>query len=154
MRRLIALVTVSVGAAIAACGGEPTTAPAGKDNVSGDWAFNAPRLSEPTWPGYCYLTGLLIGLTRADTVLTGITSGSTFGCAGGPGMASSSNFPSFRIENGRAHGDSVEFDVGIPDIHNVGVVRGDTMSGVTMYLIHILPRNLLFTGPFVAVRRR
>lgn len=150
MRRLMALV---VTVSLIACE-SGVTQPNGI-NLTGLWAYSAPKLSEPGG-STCSRTGLALGLTQVDTLLIGSTSGSTWDCIGPTGITTTGPRPSFQITNGRVHGDSVWFDLQTDDMHQVGTVKGDSMSGVATQLIHLSnpTRIVTMTGPFVALRQK
>jgi hypothetical protein len=131
---------------ITACAADVTIP---KVSLSGTWAYNAPSLSDDKG-GSCTWTNMALGLTQSGEVLTGITSNSTFSCS----PSSSVNFLSTVIVNGRAHADSVQFDIGTDDAHIEGTVVGDAMSGVTAFRIHLASGAVILRGPFTAIRHQ
>ena len=124
-------------------------------SLTGTWAYNAPHLAlQGSSTPACNLTGLALGLNQGGSTFGGITSGSTFSCFGGVADTSRGHLSSLPILNGRIWGDSIEFDVGTPDIHSVGVVAGDSMSGVTTFTVRPTPGPIFYVGGFVAVRSK
>jgi len=151
MRRFIVLiVTVS----LIACESDVTPQRNNGINLTGLWAYSAPKLSE-AGGSTCSRTGLALGLTQADTVLIGSTSGSTWDCVGPTGISTTGPRPSYQIRNGRVRGDSVWFDLETEDMHQVGTVHGDSMSGVATQLIRLSNPTRIVTlmGPFTAGRQ-
>lgn len=138
---------------LAACRGDVTAPDPG---IAGTWAYTASSLQEQGSAGSIgRITGLALGLTGPRTAFGGVTSGWTLTLANSTtGKETTGSLPSGPIVNGRASGDSVEFDIGNSDFHSAGRVVGDSIAGITTFIIRSSSGSHVFIGGFIALRAK
>ncbi len=120
----LAVLYVTILTALA-CGN--ATEPA---DVTGTWSYHTTNLNSPV---PCNFSLVTLTLTQSGNALTGSASGDH--CTG--------TFENVMILNGSVFGDSVSFDIQLPntgtisflETHNSGTISGDSMSGDVTVLV-------------------
>ncbi len=146
MKRLIQalLLAVAVG-----CGSDSSTSP--QTNLSGLWIYNATNIA--TTGLSCNLTGVQITLTQSGTTFSGsVAAGSLISCSGAGGTQSQVLGGDI-IANGLLNGTAVQFDIGTQDIHNVGSLSGNSISGTVTIRFISNGVTFILTGNFTMVKQ-
>jgi hypothetical protein len=144
VRRFLVL---TLAAAIVGCGSDSTTAP--DISLSGRWTYSATNL---TGSGIvCNVSGVIMNLTQNGTTITGTVSSGTVTCTG-PGGTDTENLGNDVIANGQINGTAVQFDIGTSDVHNVGTLNGNSISGAVTLRIAAGTTIIILSGNFSAVK--
>ena len=134
-------------AALVGCGSD-STAPNAAD-VSGRWSYSATNLAGSGIA--CNISGVFLTLTQNSTTFTGTVSSGSVSCTG-PGGTSTQNLGNDIVANGQINGTAVQFDIGTQDVHNVGTLSGNSMSGTLTLRIATGTTTIVLTGNFSAVK--
>jgi len=132
---------------IVACGGDATS-PA--PNVTGQWSYSATNISGSGVT--CNISGVSLTLTQSGSTFTGSTAGGNVSCSG-PGGVLDEALGGDVVANGQVTGNAVQFDIGTQDIHNVGTLSGNSMSGTITLRVDTGTTTIILTGNFSAVRQ-
>jgi hypothetical protein len=87
-----------------------------------------------------------------NATFTGSTIGGTITCSGGGGTFSD-NLGGDVVANGQINGNAVQFDIGTQDIHNVGSMSGNSISGIVTVLVAVSGTTFVLNGNFSAVKQ-
>ena len=130
------------------CGSE-STAP--KTNVSGHWKYSASNVSGSGIS--CNVSGVSVTLSQNGAVVTGSTTQGTIVCTI-DGSSITNALTSEDITNGQINQSTIRFDIGSPDVHDVGTVTGNSMSGslVIQFASTSGAGTIPISGHFIAVR--
>jgi hypothetical protein len=130
-----------------ACGGDATS-PA--PNVTGQWSYTATNISGSGIT--CNISGVSLSLSQSGSNFTGSTTGGDASCSG-PGGSFDDALGGDIVANGKVIGNTVQFDIGTQDVHNVGTISGNSMSGTVTFRIATGTSTINLTGNFSAVRQ-
>ena len=119
-----------VAAFLGACGGDDSTGPS-QASIAGAWTLSATNVSGQGVS--CNLNNTPVTINQSGSTFTGTYGPGTVTCLAG---AESVSFPvQGTVVNGTLNGNSVQFDLDTQDIHHVGTLSGNSMSGTVQWTI-------------------
>ena len=132
-----------------ACGGDSASSPT--PTVTGQWSYSATNVSGSGVT--CNFTGVTLTLAQSGSTFTGTTTGGNVSCTA-PGVAPlNESLGGDVIANGQITGNAVQFDIGGQDLHNVGTLSGNSMSGTVTISVPTGTTTVILTGNFSAARQ-
>ena len=147
MRRAVAASLFAL--LLSGCGSDSNpTAP--QISITGKWVYNATNVAGSGVS--CNFGGANFTLTQSGTTFTGTTAGGTISCLAN-GSTFSSDLGGDVIANGVINGNSVQFDIGTQDIHNVGTLTGSSIAGVVTLRVQTGTTTVILSGNFTAVKQ-
>jgi hypothetical protein len=141
---------IALTIAIAACGEASTNNLVSPNNVFGIWTYIANNVTSSGVT--CNLTGVSMSLRQSGNTVTGSVTRGTSSCAF-TGGSSNNALDGLTIVNGTINGHAVQFDIGTPDIHSVGTLTGNSISGMVTIHVTVKGSTTVLTGPFSATRQ-
>ena len=139
-------------AALGACGGKDSTAPANPPTIAGTWAF-AGSIGNAQLSYSCVLSGSTLTVNQTGSTFTGVLGSGTMVCTA-PGGASVDTTSDSNISAGRISNGSVSF-ADQDGCQYSGTISGtppDRLSGAVTCLIALSGTSYTFTGTWQASR--
>jgi hypothetical protein len=144
------LLLTAAAVLLTACGDSTGVLIGSSSDLSGSWKYTATNLTSGDVT--CGFSNVNISLTQSGATFSGTTAGGTITCSSA-GQTFVDGLGGDIVANGTIAGNSVQFDIGTPDLHHTGTMSGSSISGTLTVRVAVTNGTVTMVGPFSMVRQ-